>query len=647
MVWFEFVPVLLVAAGVLAIPGGAVALALRLRGIWLAAAAVPLTVSLTSVAAVVAPWVGLDWGPLPVLALTIVAVGAALAWTRWVAPPPRALPPRRFVSALGAALAALTIAFILVKGIGDPQWISQRFDNFFHVNAIEYVIDTGNASPLWVGSMTSPAGLPFYPSGWHALGSLVAELTGAGAAAATNAMIIVIAALVWPLGAILLTRTLLGSRPMLIVGAGVLAAAFPAYPYLPLHYGVLYPLFLGLSCVPVALSAAYLLLRPRSMNRARATWGLVTVLAVPGMAVAHPGALLAFLALSIPFVVGFVIHRIATAPIRGRRWLWGLALVGYFAVGVVVLWVVRPPLSQIYWPIIERMPQAIGEVVSAAVFAYPAAWAVAGLMVVGAYGAVRRPTYTRWMALGMGVVGSFLYVVVAGSDFETLRMWLTGPWYNNTPRLASIWAISVLPLAVLGWGIVTHFIGRRLGGMRAARWLRRHSRTGLAVAGVLLLVVTQGAAIRQAAADIEYTYKLREGGPILTPDEFLLMQQIASIVPEGVVIAGNPWTGSSFAYGVSGRRVLMPHLLMDETDAAHIINTEFDSAGDSPRVCRALRETGVGYILDFGRDEFMDNDWDYSGIDELSDSPYVEVAAQEGDVRLYRIVSCGLGGGSR
>ncbi len=647
MVWLEFVPVLLVTAAVLAVPGLALGLALRLRGIWLIAAAAPLTVSIVSVAAVVSPWVGLRWGPLPVLAMTILAVGSALAWARWVAPAPRTFPRRGFATAFGLTLGALTIGFILVRGIGDPEWISQRFDNFFHLNAIEYVIDTGNASPLWVGSMTSPGGLPFYPSGWHALGSLIVELTGASAAVTTNAMIIVIAAIVWPLGAILLARTVLGSRPEIVVGAGVLAAAFPAYPYLPLHYGVLYPLFLGLACVPVALSAAYRLLRPHSARRTRPNWALLVILLAPGMALAHPGSLLAFLALSVPFVVGLVIHRIAASPRRGQRWLWALALVAYFVAALIVLWVVRPPLSQIYWPVLERLPQAIGEVVSAAVFEYPVAIIVAIMIAIGTYTAVRRPTYPRWIVLGMGAVGAILYIVVAGSPSETLRMWLTAPWYNNSPRLASIWAIGGLALAVLGFGTVTRFVARRLRDLRTARWVREHPNAGLAAIGVLLLVLTQGAAIRQAAADIEFTYQLRDGGPILTPDEFALMKEISQIVPEGVVVAGNPWTGASFAYGISGRRVLMPHLLMDETAAAHVINTEFDSAGDSARVCRALADTGVGYILDFGHEEFMDNDGDYSGIDDLSGSPYVELAAQEGNTRLYRIVSCGLGGGSR
>lgn len=161
---------------------------------------------------------------------------------------------------------------------------------------------------------------------------------------------------------------------------------------------------------------------------------------------------------------------------------------------------------------------------------------------------------------------------------------------------------------------------------------------------IALVGVTQNAAIRQAAADIEFTYELRPGGPILSPDELDLMEDLAELVPEDAVIAGDPWTGASFAYGVSGRRVLMPHLLMDLTDDAEAINTMLSTEGDSPEVCAALEDTGVGYVLDFSADgDFQENDGDYSGLDDLDSSPYVELVEQRGDAKLFKIVSCGLG----
>lgn len=650
MSWLEFIPTLTVAVVVLFAPGLAIGWLLRLRGLWLIATATPISVSVVAVAALVAPWLGLRWSLLPAIVLTAVAALAAFAWARWVGTPsqPKALSrselsKRAWPLVIAVGIPLVTIGFILLRGMVAPDYLSQRYDNFFHLNAVQYVLDTGNASPLWVGTMTAgdTGGLPFYPSAWHAVASLVVMLGGSTVVVSTNAVIIATAALVWPLGAVLLTRTALGRGRAGVIGAGVLAAAFPAFPFLPLHYGVLYPLFLGLACLPAILAAATSALRPGLVRR-RQDFALLLILAIPGLGVAHPGALLALLALTVPLVLGLVLHSVRRAGRTSLRVAWAAGLVAYLGLGILALWVVRPPANQIYWGVIESLPQAIGEVVGAAVFQYPIAPVVAALLIVGAYSSVRRPTYRRWTILGTALVGSALYVVVAGSPFESVRLWLTGPWYNNAPRLASIWVVAVLPLAALGATVLVRWLLARISFVR--RWSTAHRSIATVVAAMALLVSTQGAAIHQAAADLEFTYELRPGGPILTPDEFALIMRLPDLVPADAVIAADPWTGASFAYGMADRRVLNPHLLMEESPAAHVVNTRLSTAGDSPAVCAALDETGVRYVLDFSSDgDFMENNGDFSGLDGLKDSPYVELVAAEGQAKLYRVVSCGFG----
>ena len=70
-----------------------------------------------------------------------------------------------------------------------------------------------------------------------------------------NAVTLVVSAVVWPLGILLLTRTLFGRTPVLTVSAGLLAASLPVFPTLLMNYGVLYPYQLGLALLPVALAA--------------------------------------------------------------------------------------------------------------------------------------------------------------------------------------------------------------------------------------------------------------------------------------------------------------------------------------------------------------------------------------------------------
>lgn len=644
MSWLTLVPAFLVAGAMLFLPGLFVGLLLRLRRLRLFALAPALSVSLISVAALAAPVVGMRWGVLPVAILTVIACIAASFWSRYVgtalSPTPGSTGRQRIAMGIALVIPAIIIALVLVRSMHEPDYFSQRYDNFFHLNAIQYVLDTGNASPLWLGSMTSPAGVPFYPSGWHAIVSIVVALSGSGVAVAANATIFVVAAVIWPLGAIFLVRELLGRSQILTVTTGVLSAAFPAFPFLLLHYGVLYPLFLGLALAPVAVALVSRVVRPGHVPR-RQDGALLLVLAVPGLGVAHPGALMAVVALTVPFVVGRLLSEVNRG---GRaRVIGAVLLAAYGVAGMVLLQMVRPPSSQIYWPIIETVSGAIGEVVSAGVYGYPSSLGITALMIVGAYSVIRRGSYVRWSILSMALISGALYIIVAASPYEVLRFWFTAPWYNNAPRIAAFWAIGVIPLAALGGTVLVAWVLRQrpLGALR--RLSRRAPVAVLVIVALLLVGVTQNAAMRKVAADIEFTYELRPGGPIVSPDELELMEDLARLVPEDAVLAGDPWTGASFAYGLSGRRVLMPHLLMDLSEDADTINTRLATDGDSAEVCEALDDTGVRYVLDFSADgDFQENDGDFSGLEDLNRSPFVELVESRGKARLYKITSCGL-----
>ena len=204
MSWLAFAPTFLTALGILVLPGIVLGWFLRLRGLTLFALAGPLSVSLIAVAAIGAGATGIKWSAIPVAALTVVSSLCALGWTRWVGVNSTAdiSRGRRGAAApvVGFAFAFCAISAMLVFAIRNPEYFSQRYDNIFHLNAVRYVIETQNASPLWIGSMTSADNsLAFYPSGWHAVVSLISELSSASIFASTNAANFVVAAIIWPL----------------------------------------------------------------------------------------------------------------------------------------------------------------------------------------------------------------------------------------------------------------------------------------------------------------------------------------------------------------------------------------------------------------------------------------------------------------
>ena len=76
------------------------------------------------------------------------------------------------------ALATLLIAWRFVQLVGSPEHPSQVFDNVFHLNAIRFILDTGNASSLSLASIQGVSGLDaVYPAAWHSFAALLVQLT--------------------------------------------------------------------------------------------------------------------------------------------------------------------------------------------------------------------------------------------------------------------------------------------------------------------------------------------------------------------------------------------------------------------------------------------------------------------------------------
>lgn len=643
MGWIDLGLAVAAVAAIVLVPGLAISLLLGARGHVAWGLAVPAGVTAVVLGAIVAPILGLSWGIVPVLAATgaIAVIALALRLLPWF--PTTALRsetrmPRAALAALGGAVLVLVVQLVLV--IGRPENISQTFDNIFHLNAVRYALDTGSVSPFTIGSMTSAesGGLPFYPSGWHAVVSLVVQLTGVSIPIASNATMILFAAFAWPVSVLLLTRTLIGSSTPALIAAAAVAVAIPAFPLLLIEYGVLFPYMMSLSMIsiPLALIIA---------ASARATWSerwplLVGALGtLPAIAVAHPGGFVALLVfVSVALAVRWLLLLFSGATRRAKALSSAGAVL--YAVAVLAFWyVLRPPVDARSWLPTETVGQAIGEVLTGSVWFGPVNIVVSVLVIVGLVVALRRRDATDWMAVGFLLAAGGLYIVVSGLPYWTPRDILTGAWYNNAPRLAAILAIAWVPLAAIG--------GARLWEIarRAAERIPRHgTRRAVLAAGVVLvlLVLPQAANMRQAVNSAHGAFATTEQSQLLTSDELTLIERLDDEVPQDAVILGSPWTGTALAYAIADRRVVMPHTLMDITEEMSVLLDRLDSARPGAAdVCAALDDLDVEYVLDFGTQEVNGGEHPYKGLDRLATSDAVEKVDEVGDAVLYRVVLCG------
>lgn len=656
MSWLSIVPYTFAAVAILFIPGTVVALASRIRGFSLFAVSPVITVTLVSVAAVLAPMLGLRWSLIPVLLLTLLVAVLVFALTSFL---PKFRGRKAVVvdwrtsglQLLTVLMAAFLIGRRVVAVVGTPDAFSQTFDNVFHLNAIRYVEETGSASSLTISSLT---GGSFYPAAWHDLVSLLTSLTNADIPVAVTVTNLLVAALVWPLGCMFLAQTVAGKRPAVTVAAGILAAAFGSFPLLLLDFGVLYPNFLGNALMPVALGLGIRLLglgmgRPES----RLVDGLMLLTGLPGIALAHPSSVMGLLALMVPpllFVWGKTTLRFLRAGKAAWPRLAGMLITVLAGAAVLmVMWKnVRPPEEAAFWPPIETTGRAIGEVLTSSAVGRPVSWAVAILAIAGMVALVVRRSQL-WF-LGTYLVAAGLFIVVASFPAGPLRMFITGIWYNDPPRLASLLPMVILPLATVGavacWDCVflsgARQMFRVLGPIPALANTARATSYSIACAAAicLLAVGTQQANVREAVNAAAPGYQLTNDSPLVSSDELALIKRIDSEVPEGSVIADNPWNGSALAYAFSGRHVLLPHMHGEVPQGGRKIIEELNEATFDPSVCPEVKRLNVNYVLDFGHREVHGGDHGYAGLDNLALDGVARLVDSEGEAKLYEITAC-------
>lgn len=661
MSWWSVGPLLLFASGVLFVPGAIVAWAGRVRGVALFAIAPAVSVTVVAVSALIAPLVGMKWSLLPVLVLTALFGAVALAaarFTKKTAEPKNFRPDAAaWRAGLGHVIALLIAAFLigrrLLGAFGRPDSFSQTFDNVFHLNAVRYILDTGSGSSITVSAMT---GGTFYPAAWHDLVALLAGATGADITVSVNVVNLIVGAVCWPLGCIFLSHQLLGKRVVVSIAAGILSAAFGAFPLLLLDFGVLYPNFLGNALLPVAVALgvhALGLTGSRSVSTLVA-W-LLFVAVLPGLTLAHPSSTMALLALMLPplLILG---ARFTARMYRRSRWPVVSALGAFLliplglAVAAIAWKQVRPPEIAAFWPPIETTGRAIGEVITSSAIGRPVSWAVMALAIAGLVALIVQRR-NLWF-VGMYAVVAGLFIVVASFPFGDLRTFFTGVWYNDPPRLASLLPLVILPLAVAGvvyiWDKLLAPAGSRyLVAQQPALRLRPHwarKYAGLLVAclgGALLIAGSQQANVREAQLSAAAGYRLEKDSPLISLDEMTLLKRLPAELPEDATLVGNPWNGSALAYAFTGRKLVQLHMLSEMPAGLDELYSSLNKAKSDPSVCPVVQRLQVGYVLDFGHREVHGGDNGARGLDNLEAAGVAKLVDSEGDAKVYKLTACG------
>lgn len=655
---------LIAALAVLTLPGLPLALALRLRGLVLAVGLPLLSLVTIAVSAELGHLLAVPWSLASPLVLgVLLGVPALLLRRRTATPavPPareaRSRSPRRQGAAVlgGLALGGGLLAWRQLRMMGAVDAVSQTYDVVFHLSAVRHVLREQDASATVVGSMTRLAtGDAYYPALWHQTVSLAVQLSGQEIVLVTNVVMLLTGCVLWPLGLMALLRTATPAGPLGVFLAGAMAGIAPAFPLALMSFGLLLPLLLSLTLVPLVVAAAAQVL---GLVPAERRWpvpvrAVLTAASCLTVAAAHPQGVFAAWVLVTPMLLWALGRRLlpaepaAGAGADGRSPLLTagslLGVLGVVAVGALAWTRLRPPQGSAIWEPNASWGQALAQTGSLA----PndaGTFLPLGLLMAAAVGLVLLRSPARWLVAAWAA-GAVLGVAGRAVPVGDLRYLLTGPFYSDPFRTSAVGVLLAVPVLALGIDLAARALAERRAA-HGRRPLAAPLRTALA--GVLALTLG-GLALAAPSRATFRTQMLDEwqSEVLLSADEEALLERLPALVPEGAVIATNPWNGSSLASAIGDREVLTIYMGFEAGPRVHLLNAELDQAQTDPEVCAAAAELGVRYALDFGPEELHGRTATYTGLDEISTAGAAEVVASEGEARLLRILPCRLPDGS-
>lgn len=656
-VWISLVPLIVTVCGLLILPGLLTTAASGLPLRTAAPLAPAASVAIIAGAGVVAPLVRVPWGVPLVAALTaILTLAAALA--RLIVSRVRA---RRAGSADGAAtraptsrpsradvltglmllgFSALIMTWLVARELNTPDAISQTFDAVFHLNAVEWILRTGNASSIKC-HLESPEG-GVYPMGWHTLVALTMKVAhSTSIPLATNATTIAVSALVWPGGCLALASRLFNGRRLAMIATALLCTATASFPLLVISFGVLYPNFLALALLPGMIASLLDLFPAHDEPSAPPLLIPALVLAVAGLGLAQPNAIVTFL-IALIILMGAWIMRAVNGAKRGgpaRQIRTRIIVCAITTLATVGVWIgVRPPQRSATWGPNNVMSAVIGEILTSTPQGLPIAWVVAVPAIVGAVAAWRRRRL-RWLVI-FHAVGCLLYLASKTMPMGDLRYYVVGTWYSDTNRLAALIPLGAIPLAALGTCVIADRAAQRLTTLRLHEpGARRRIAYAVLVANLVLLGPAS-TATSQALHKLEAAYTMNAGSELLTPDELGLIRMLPGLVGEDDTVAVDPSTGAALAYSLAGTSTTIKHIFYHDTPDLEVVDKKLRLAGKDPQVCEAVNNLGIRYVLYFpGRT--LHNRRPFSGFVNLPTAGGFELVAQYGRAALYRVTACG------
>ena len=577
-------------------------------------------------------------------------------------------PLRSFAAYLVAGVCAVMCLFAIPLGSADAFICG--FDIAHHMSTVRSFVESGNWSMLDVTLFPGEPGT-YYPSANSLLAALAVSCLDVPVTLALNAVNIVIAGFIFPLGVWLVMVRIFGwgdARTFIGAFCSVIFMAFP-WEMFTRSAPVLYAYVLGLSLLPAFMallmdcfetSAAK---HRDSQSRGMGGQVLHTVsrfaaafLALVAIALAHPSAFFSAAVFIIGYIVHVIIVRTRSMPV-GKRVLFVCVWLAMCAALWVFLY--KAPFMQavVTCEYSEKCGFIMGIARIVLVWAphVGAQYVLGAVVLVGLVGCL-LDARRRWLLLPY-VLAAVLTLGCLIVPPGPLRFLMSGFWYNHVTRLTATLAIFAMPIAAQGFGLIMHLVGRAAHSAYAAKsaWPRRlgASFAGIVVtAFILVVIIFVQFPLPRATAAAEFAGVMqRQNDPAyktsyLDQDERDFLQKALEATSDGGRVLNVPHDGSAYAYGYCGLNTTgrTPAVYHDEDLV--LLADKIDRIATDDEVARTAEKLGVEYVLMLDIPHKKGSTY-YGSFDETywkgvygieDDTPGFEVVLSDGNMRLYRII---------
>lgn len=664
MSWLATIPLLLFAVVLAFGPGYAMGWALRVPARLRVFYAPLLTFALVAVSAIVLGKTGIPWSLIsfvPVAAV-LVAAAAGLMWLvgrRWPALASAPWPGNDVPvvwPVVGAVLGGFLVLHMTEDMVYGPEAFSQSLDNSFHMNAIRWIQEHGDASSLTLGAVSAADQQPtFYPAGWHDFVSLIYSTTGTSIATATIVTVLLTASFVWPCSLVAFSLSIPKLRRLQALAIPAIIGGFAAFPGLLLRWGVLFPNLLGYALLPtfVALMAHLVQALLRREFSVLLSLGLSALVGIAGLALVHPNAVVSAVVFALPMLLAGVVQVSRSHELALRqKWVGSLLLVGV-SIGCVGAWLVLRPgasASNTWEPMLTE-----GEALYQFLFlglenanqlrdTFNPSY-LAGFLALWGAGYLLYKHRNLWLIASWVLIG-YLWIIAATVPRGDFRLLMVGPWYTDHFRLAALVVFPSVILAGIGLG---GFVEGLLTWIvrRVPRTARLNVATaGMGVAAVLVLVLagltSRVPSVQETTLAVSKEYRVTPSSVVLNQDEMNVINEIPKIVPKGDVIVNNPWDGSAYIYALADRHLTGYHFEFETSPKYSAIMHNLKNARTNPEVCREVNKYKAHWYvhlenqLNFGPDAQKN----YDGLVAAIGTDVLTPVYSSGPMTLYRISAC-------